>query len=57
MLVLARKRGQEIKIGQDITLRVLEITKSYVRIGIAAPAETPIRRAETQKSAEPQPVT
>ena len=45
MLVLARKKGQEIHIGQDITIKVIK-TGSTVKIGIDAPQDVRVRRAE-----------
>lgn len=44
MLVLTRKRGQEITIGDNIRLKVLEIGERTVRIGIEAPPEVRVLR-------------
>lgn len=46
MLVLSRNRGEEIRIGHDITVRVLESSGNRVRIGIEAPAACRILRGE-----------
>ena len=46
MLVLTRKTGEKIKIGENIYVSVLEISKSGVRIGIEAPKEVSILRHE-----------
>lgn len=46
MLVLARKRGQRIKIGDDIVIRVLKIDGTQVWLGIDAPGDLSIIRAE-----------
>ncbi len=46
MLVLTRKIGERIRIGDDIVLNVLEISKGSVRIGIEAPRQVPIYRFE-----------
>lgn len=46
MLVLSRKAGQEIVIGEDIRVVVLEVRSDRVRLGIAAPAEVPVHRKE-----------
>ncbi len=46
MLVLSRKRGEVIVIGEDITVTVLEVRGDRVKLGCAAPAETPIHRKE-----------
>lgn len=47
MLVLKRKNGQGIKIGNDITVRILSIDKDgIVKIGIEAPREIKVFREE-----------
>jgi carbon storage regulator len=44
MLVISRKPGERVHIGEDIQVAILEITGSRVVIGIAAPREIAIRR-------------
>jgi len=46
MLVLTRKKGESIYIGNDITLQLLEIRGHNVRLDIKAPIEIPIHRSE-----------
>ena len=46
MLVPSRKPDETIVIGTNILLRVLSIKGNAVRLGIEAPFEVPIRRAE-----------
>jgi carbon storage regulator len=46
MLVITRKSGERICLGDDVTVTVLEISGSTVRLGIEAPAEIPIYRHE-----------
>ena len=46
MLVLTRKRMEQIIIGSGIRITVLKLERNQVRIGIEAPTETPILRAE-----------
>lgn len=46
MLVLSRKAGQSIEIGNGITVTVTQIKGNKVRIGVKAPAEVPIHRHE-----------
>ena len=46
MLVLTRKVGERIRIGDDVTLQVLEVRGGQVRLGLAAPAEVRIFREE-----------
>jgi carbon storage regulator len=46
MLVLSRKAGQKIAIGNDIIVEVLSVSGEGVRIGITAPQETSVHRFE-----------
>jgi carbon storage regulator len=46
MLVLTRKIGERIRIGDTITVRVLEVRGSQVRLGVEAPADVRIFREE-----------
>ncbi len=46
MLVLSRKVGEQIHIGPSITVAVVEVNGGKVRLGIAAPQEVQIFRAE-----------
>lgn len=46
VLVLTRKPGEEILIGERITVTVCDIAGGKVRLGIDAPADVPIARRE-----------
>ncbi len=46
MLVLSRKPGEQIYIGNHITITVVEIKGNRIRIGIDAPESVPVLRAE-----------
>lgn len=46
MLVLSRKYGEKIMIGNDIEITVVEIDRGKVRLGITAPRQMPIMRTE-----------
>jgi carbon storage regulator len=46
MLVITRKAGESICLGDDVTVTVLDILGSSIRIGIDAPAEIPVYRQE-----------
>ncbi|MFW0883569.1 carbon storage regulator CsrA [Candidatus Acidulodesulfobacterium sp. H_13] len=46
MLILARKTGESIKIGDNITIEIISVTGNTVRIGIDAPKEVGILRKE-----------
>jgi carbon storage regulator len=49
MLVLSRKTGEEILIGDDITVTVLEINGT-VRLGVNAPRDISVDRLEVRQS-------
>jgi carbon storage regulator len=55
MLVLSRKLGEKICIGQNIFLTVVDIERGKVRLGIEAPREIPIYRQELLAQPEPNP--
>jgi carbon storage regulator len=46
MLVLTRKAGESIVIDDQITITVLAIEGSKIRLGVEAPREVPVDRAE-----------
>ncbi|WP_022854050.1 carbon storage regulator CsrA [Thermodesulfatator atlanticus] len=46
MLVLTRKAGESIAIGQEIKIVILEVKGKQVKIGIEAPAHVPVHRME-----------
>ncbi len=46
MLVLSRKRGETIVVGENIEVSILEVQGNRVRLGFKAPAEVRIRREE-----------
>lgn len=46
MLMLSRRSGSTIQIGEDITIVIADITASQVRIGIKAPRRVRIMRGE-----------
>ncbi|MBM4076289.1 MAG: carbon storage regulator, partial [Planctomycetes bacterium] len=46
MLILARKRNEAIKVGDDVVIRVMRITRTHVKLGIEAPDSVRIVRGE-----------
>lgn len=50
MLILTRKIGESIIIGDDITIKVVETGKNSIRIGIDAPREVSVLRQEVYES-------
>jgi carbon storage regulator len=52
MLVLSRKPGEEVVIGDNIRLTVVAIRGNQVRLGFTAPPEVSIKREELLQKAE-----
>ncbi len=50
MLCLSRKQNEQILIGQNITVEVLEIRGEKVRLGITAPIEISVDRKEIREA-------
>jgi carbon storage regulator len=50
MLVLSRKRDQQIIIGDGIVVTVVEIRGDKVRLGIEAPTDVPVHRKEVYEA-------
>jgi carbon storage regulator len=46
MLVLSRKLGEKIFIGENICITVVDIDRGKIRLGIEAPRDVPIYRQE-----------
>lgn len=54
MLVLSRKLDESIQIGANIRLKILHISEGQVKIGIEAPDDVKIYRAEILSEIEKQ---
>lgn len=46
MLVLSRKIQEEIVIGDNIRIKVIDVQGNRVRLGVEAPHDVPVHRAE-----------
>lgn len=46
MLVLSRRVGESVVIGDDVTITVLEVRGDVVRVGVDAPRSVKVHRAE-----------
>ena len=49
MLVVSRKVGERIRIGDEIAVTIVRLTGGGVRIGIEAPRKIPVVREELSK--------
>lgn len=52
MLVLSRKQGQQIRIGDDIVITIVQSGKN-VRVGVDAPREVQVIRRELESDSIP----
>ena len=52
MLVIRRRAGESVLIGEGVEVEVLEIAGSHVKIGISAPRDILILRREVRLTAE-----
>jgi carbon storage regulator len=50
MLVLTRKLGEVIRVGDSVTVRVLEVKGNQVRLGVEAPSDVRIYREEVYRA-------
>ena len=54
MLVLGRKVGEEILLGEDVILKIISTANGVVKVGIDAPKELLILRAELKEKIKAQ---
>lgn len=57
MLVLSRKQGEKIVIGDAITVTVLAVEGNRVKLGFAGPPDVPIHREELYRRIPGRPST
>ena len=46
MLILTRRKGEKLMIGNDITITITEVSGNKVRLGIDAPQQVKVHRQE-----------
>lgn len=54
MLILTRKIGEVLNIGDDVTVTVLGVKGNQVRVGIDAPREVTVHREEIYRKIKAQ---
>jgi carbon storage regulator len=54
MLVLSRKVGERILIGDNIAVTIVRLAQGTVRIGVEAPEDLPIVREELKSDPKPE---
>jgi carbon storage regulator len=50
MLVIRRRAGESLFIGDDVEIKVLEVGPSQIKLGIAAPKEITVLRSEVRQT-------
>lgn len=46
MLVMTRKRGESIMVGDGIEIQIISVGRHGVRVGVSAPKDIPVHRRE-----------
>ncbi|HOJ52684.1 MAG TPA: carbon storage regulator CsrA [Syntrophales bacterium] len=54
MLILTRRLGEKVMIGDAVSITILEIRGNQVKIGIEAPREVPVHREEVYRLVKEQ---
>jgi carbon storage regulator len=52
MLVIRRRPGETIRIGEDVEIEIIECGPHRVKLGVKAPKEIPVWRAEAKAARE-----
>lgn len=50
MLVLARKVGERIMVGEEVVITVIDVRNGQVRLGVEAPKTMAVDREEVRKN-------
>ena len=56
MLILTRRVGESVKIGDQVTVTVLGVHGSHVRLGFGAPKHIPVHREEIYQRMHKEPI-
>ena len=54
MLVLSRREGERIKLGESVVITVIRVSGDKVRLGVDAPPDVLVLREELEPFAEPE---
>ncbi|MGB8692083.1 MAG: carbon storage regulator CsrA [Steroidobacteraceae bacterium] len=54
MLILTRRVGESVRIGEDVTITVLRIKGTQVRLGVTAPRTVAVQREEISGGSRPE---
>jgi carbon storage regulator len=53
MLILTRRVGESVRIGEDVTITVLRVKGTQVRLGVTAPRTVAVEREEISERIKP----
>ncbi|WP_444892134.1 carbon storage regulator CsrA [Microbulbifer sp. TRSA001] len=56
MLILKRRTGENLRIGANVSITVLEVKGNQVKIGIRAPKSIPVHREEIYRRVQKERV-
>ncbi|WP_444885820.1 carbon storage regulator CsrA [Microbulbifer sp. PSTR4-B] len=56
MLILKRRTGENLRIGSNVSITVLEVKGNQVKIGIRAPKSLPVHREEIYRRVQKEKV-
>jgi carbon storage regulator len=49
MLILSRRKGESLMVGDDVVITVLDVKGDHVRLGVTAPPATAVHREEVYR--------
>ncbi|WP_445355683.1 carbon storage regulator CsrA [Microbulbifer sp. EKSA008] len=49
MLILNRRTGENLRVGKNVSITILEVKGNQVRVGIIAPKSLPVHREEVYR--------
>lgn len=52
MLIITRRPGEKIIVGDDVVIEVIDVSGTSVRVGIQAPKSVPVHREEIWRPSE-----
>ena len=55
MLILSRKTGESLMVGEDVVITVLDVKGDHVRLGVTAPPATAVHREEVYRKVKAGP--
>ena len=55
MLILSRRTGESLMVGDDVVITVLDVKGDQVRLGVSAPLATAVHREEVYRKVNAPP--